>query len=109
MSDLLGSTDIPNPADYDYSSQFAGMNDSLDSISTDTSGISDAMDITQEELKYMRDLAEQESVNRYTTAEITIEQTNHNTVNGGMDLDGIVSGLTDAVDEAVEIVVGKGE
>ena len=109
MSDLLGSTDIPNPADYDYTSQFAGMNDSLDSISTDTSGISDAMDITQEELKYMRDLAEQESVNRYTTAEITIEQTNHNTVNGGMDLDGIVSGLTDAVDEAVEIVVGKGE
>ena len=107
IGDIFGSTDIPNPADY--TSQFAGMNDSLDSISTDTSGISDAMDITQEELKYMRDLAEQESVNRYTTAEITIEQTNHNTVSGGMDLDGIVSGLTDAVDEAVEIVVGKGE
>lgn len=107
FSDIFGSTDIPNP--QDYTSQFAGMGDTLDSIAGDTSGISDAMDITQEDLKYMRDLAEQESVNRYTTAEITIEQTNHNTVSGDMDLDGIVMGLTDAVDEAVEIVVGKGD
>lgn len=107
ISDVFGSVDIPNP--QDYTTQFAGMGDSLDSISGDTSGISDAMDITQEDLKYMRDLAEQEAVNRYTTAEITIEQTNHNTVSGGMDLDGIVSGLTDAVDEAVEIVIGKGD
>ena len=107
FSDIFGSTDIPNA--QDYTAQFAGMNDSLEGISGDTSDISDAMDITQEDLKYMRDLAEQESVNRYTTAEITIEQTNHNTVGGDMDLDGIVSGLTDAVDEAVEIVVGKGD
>lgn len=106
MSDLFGSTDIPSVDDY--TSQFAGMSDSLDGISGDTSNISDAMDITEEELKYMRDLAEQESVNRYTTAEVTINQTNNNTVSGGMDLDGIVSGLTDAVDEASEIVVGKG-
>lgn len=107
FSDIFGSAEIPNA--QDYTSQFAGMSDSLDGISTDTGNISDAMDITQEDLKYMRDLAEQESVNRYTTAEITIEQTNHNTVSGDMDLDGIVSGLTDAVDEAVEIVVGKGD
>lgn len=107
FSDIFGSTEIPNA--QDYTAQFAGMNDSLEGISGDTSNISDAMDITQEDLKYMRDLAEQESVNRYTTAEITIEQTNHNTVSGDMDLDGIVSGLTDAVDEAVEIVVGKGD
>lgn len=107
MSDLFGSTDIPSVDDY--TSQFAGMSDSLDGISGDTSNISDAMDITQEELKYMRDLAEQESVNRYTTADVTIHQTNNNNINNGMDLDGIVSGLTDAVDEAVEIVVGKGD
>ncbi len=107
FSDIFGSTEIPNA--QDYTAQFAGMSDNLEGISGDTSNISDAMDITQEDLKYMRDLAEQESVNRYTTAEITIEQTNHNTVSGDMDLDGIVSGLTDAVDEAVEIVVGKGD
>lgn len=63
------------------------------------------MDITSEELKYLRDMAEQETVNRFTTARITIEQTNHNTVKSGMDLDGIVSSLTDAVSEAVENTV----
>lgn len=107
MSDLFGSTDIPSVDDY--TSQFAGMSDSLDGISGDTSNISDAMDITQEELKYMRDLAEQESVNRYTTADVTIHQTNNNNINNGMDLDGIVTALTDMVDESVEIVVGKGD
>ncbi len=107
FSDVFGSTEIPNA--QDYTAQFAGMNDSLEGISGDTSNISDAMDITQEDLKYMRDLAEQESVNRYTTAEVTINQTNHNTVGGDMGLDGIISDLTDAVDEAVEIVVGKGD
>lgn len=62
------------------------------------------MDITEEDLKYLRDIAEQEAVNRFTTAEITIEQTNNNNVSGGMDLDGVVSGLTDAVNEAVDII-----
>lgn len=62
------------------------------------------MDITDEELKYLRDIAEQETVNRFTTAEISIEQTNHNNISSGMDLDGVVSGLTDGVNEAVEII-----
>ena len=65
---------------------------------------SDSIDITEEDLKYLRDIAEQETINRFTTAEITIEQTNHNTISGKMDLDGIVSGLTDAANEAVDAI-----
>lgn len=95
-----GGTDIPNPEDY--TTQFTGMDDSLGSIADDTSGISDAMDVTEEDLKYLRDIAEQEAVNRFTTAEIKIEQTNNNNISSDMDLDGVVSGLTDAVNEAVD-------
>lgn len=62
------------------------------------------MKITEEDLKYLRNIAEQETVNRFTTAEITIKQTNNNNISGEMDLDGIVSGLTDAVDEAAYII-----
>ena len=103
LSDLFGSTDIPNVDDY--TSQFAGMADSLDGISSDTSNISDAMDITEEELKYMRDIAEQEAVNRYTVAEVSVDMSGmQNTVNNGTDLDGFVSGLTDAVNEAVDSI-----
>ena len=79
--------------------EFAG---NICDIADDTGAIKDSLDITEEELKYLRDIAEQEAINRFTTAEITIEQTNHNTVSGKMDLDGIVSGLTDAANEAVD-------
>lgn len=68
------------------------------------SDIKDSVSVTQEELKYLRDLAEQETVNRYTVAQIHIDQTNNNTVSTGTDLDGIVTGLTDAVKEATEII-----
>lgn len=90
--------------DYVLDLENSGMSDNLDNIATDTGAISDSMDVTQEDLKYLRDIAEQESINRYTLAEVKIEQTNHNNVSSGMDLDGVVSGLTDAVNEAVEIV-----
>lgn len=90
--------------DYLGDNQNDGINDNLDNIATDTGAISDSMDVTQEDLKYLRDIAEQESINKYTLAEVKIEQTNHNNVSSGMDLDGVVSGLTDAVNEAVDIV-----
>lgn len=100
-SSLFGGTDIPNPEDY--TSQFGDMGSSLEGISDDTGNISDAMDITEEDLKYLRDIAEQESVNRYTTAEVNVDMSGmQNTVNNGDDLDGFVSGLTDAVNEAVD-------
>ncbi len=90
--------------DYVFDLENSGMSDNLDNIATDTGAISDSMDVTQEDLKYLRDIAEQESINKYTLAEVKIEQTNHNNVSSGMDLDGVVSGLTDAVNEAVDIV-----
>lgn len=92
----LFNTNVPGADDY------ANLGNYGSGIAGNTGKIADSMDITEEDLKYLRDIAEQEAVNRFTTAEITIEQTNHNTVSGKMDLDGIVSGLTDAANEAVD-------
>lgn len=107
LSDLFGKTDIPNPEDYisGFEDVIAnsGIGDNLGNIAGDTGAISDSMDITQEELKYLRDIAEQETINRFTTAEITIQQTNNNTIKNGMDLDGVMSNMTDMVNEAIDI------
>lgn len=88
----------------DLGDQVGGIGGGVNDIAGNTGAIKDALDITEEDLKYLRDIAEQEAINRYTTAEITIEQTNNNHIRGSMDLDGVVSKLTDAVNEAANII-----
>lgn len=101
---LFGVEGIPTAEDYAASLNNSGIGSGIDDIAGKTGDIANSLDITSEEMKYLRDIAEQEAVNRFTTAEIKIDQTNHNTISSGMDLDGVVNGLTDAVNEAVEIV-----
>lgn len=107
LSDVFGGTDIPNVDDYTsgFSDAIAnsGVGDNLGSIADDTGSIKDNMDITQEDLKYLRDIAEQEAVNRYTVAEINIDQSGmQNNISSGDDIDGFMTKLTDSVNEAVD-------
>lgn len=67
-----------------------------------TGSMADSMDITSEDLKYLRDIAETEVVNRFTTAEIKVEMTNNNNVSSDMDLDSMVDYLANGVNEAME-------
>lgn len=107
LSDAFGGTDIPSVSDYtsgfDSAIANSGVGDGVGSIADDTSAIKDSMDVTQEEVKYLRDIAEQEAVNRFTTAEISIDMSGmQNTVNSGDDIDGFMTKLTDSVNEAVD-------
>lgn len=83
----------------------AGLAGDVGDIAGNTGAIKDSMDITEEDLKYLRDIAEQEAINRFTTAEINIDQSGmQNIIKNGMDLDGVVDGLTGAVNEAADII-----
>lgn len=77
---------------------------SLGTIEDNTGTTAKSVDISSEDLKYLRDIAEQEAINRFTTAKITVEMNNQNTVNSNMDLDGIVDHLATRVTEAMEVV-----
>lgn len=64
--------------------------------------IADSVDISKENLKYLRDIAETEAINRFTTAEIEVTMNNNNTVSNDMDIDGMVDHLSAGVLEAME-------
>lgn len=107
LSDVFGQTDIPNVGDYTsgFSDAIAnsGVGDSIGNIDDNTGKIKDSLDITEEDLKYLRDIAEQEAINRFTTAEINVDMSGmQNTVNSGDDIDGFMTKLTDSVNEAVD-------
>lgn len=107
LSDIFGQTDIPNVSDY--TSGFndvianSGVGDGVKNIDENTGKIRDEVSASQEDLKYLRDIAEQEAINRFTTAEIKIDMSGmQNTVNSGDDIDGFMTKLTDSVNDAVD-------
>lgn len=87
----------------DYRAAMDALGDNVGSIANDAGNISDALDISSEDLKYLRDIAEQETVNRYTVAEISVDMSNmQNNINSDDDIDGFVAKLNDSVNEAVD-------
>ena len=103
-SDLFGIEDIPSADDYAGALTAGGIGGGIDEIAGNTGAMADSMEISEEELKYLHDIAEQEAINRFTTAEINIDQSGmQNVIKNGMDLDGVITGMTDAMNEAINI------
>lgn len=94
------------PSVEDYASLIANNANlsTLPDIADNTGKIKDTLSDTDEDLKYLRDMAEMEVINRFTTAEVKVDMSGmQNNISNGMDLDGVVSALTDGLMEAIEV------
>lgn len=93
--DSIGAFDIGNTLDgiYGNTGDTAG----------NTAAMSDALDITEEDLSYLRDIAEREAINRFTTAEIHVEQHNENHISKDADLDGIMDAWANDFAEKLDV------
>ncbi|HEK4681813.1 TPA: tape measure protein [Clostridioides difficile] len=88
----------------------AGLNSPLNNAAKgakDTAGntakMAKTMDKSQEDLKYLRDIAEQEVINKYTGVNIKIDMNNTNNINSEADVDGIVNVLTEKLNDAMVV------
>lgn len=79
-----------------------GMGYDIAGIADDTSDISDTVSKSNEELKYLRDIAEREAINRFTTAEVKLDFSGMtNRIDSDMDIDGVIEKLTEGFSEAL--------
>ena len=91
MDGLLGSG-------FDLSS----IADNTGLTADNTGKTADALAVTEEQLEYLRDIAERDAINCFTTAEVKIDMTGMtNRIDGSADLDGVISQLTEGFTEAL--------
>lgn len=91
-TDSLGAYDLGNAA-----------NATAANTGTTADNTGKSLDIAEDSLEYLNDIAEREAINRFTTAEVTIHQTNENHINSELDLDGIMDGLATKMVEEVDV------
>ena len=91
-----GSTDLGSGFDLSSIADNTGL------TADNTGKTADALAVTEEQLEYLRDIAERDAINRFTTAEVKIDMTGMtNRIDGSADLDGVISQLTEGFTEAL--------
>lgn len=78
-------------------------NDYLKGILNNTASMSEGLDLTTEEIKYMRDAAEMEVINKFTTAEIKMEVQNSNMISNNMDIHDVIDEFTNYLQEKMQM------
>lgn len=106
MPDMTGSAG-GGVGSYSGATYGGGSPDEGSKAAKDTAGntgrMADAMDIEGEDLKYLREMATQEAINRYTTAEVKIDMGGiNNNISSGVDVDGMMTYLNDSLIEAMK-------
>ena len=102
LKNILGDASRTLDA-YELGNQLDGIYSGVDSTALNTAAMKDSMDATEEELKYLRDIAEQEVINRFTTAEIRIDAPINANIASNMDLDGVVNYLEEKLYETMQV------
>lgn len=98
LDSLLGATDLSDAATIPTAADPTAL---LSDIADNTDQIADDVEMSSEDLELLRDIAERQEINRYTTAEIRVEMVNNNTISSEMDIDGVVNLLEIKVQEAM--------
>lgn len=99
---------LANLANLDnIASTLGGIEDAVKDTAGNTAKLKNSIDFSKDDLKYLRDAAEQKSINRYTT-EVKVDMSGmNNSINSELDIDGIIHHLVNGTEEAMNSI-GEG-
>lgn len=100
---LFDASGLDSMGAFDLSNTLDGIYGNTGDTAANTAATADALDIAEEDLAYLRDIAEREAINRFTTAEIKVEQHNENHISKDADLDGIMDAWANDFAEKLEV------
>lgn len=103
---LLGGSPLNDMTDFsDILGDTGGLGEiasNTGTIADNTSDIFDNIELSNEDLKYLRDAAEKDVINRFTTAEIKLEMNNNiNNDSTKQDIDGFIDEFTHKINSAM--------
>lgn len=89
---------------FDYSSYDASqLPANIADTAANTANMSDSLEIADEDVKYLLDLATKDAINRFTTAEIKVDMGGiTQNISSETDVDGIIDYLANGVSEAMQ-------
>lgn len=100
---MFDASGLDSMGAFDLSNTLDGIYGNTGDTASNTAATADALDIAEEDLAYLRDIAEREAINRFTTAEIKVEQHNENHISKDADLDGIMDAWANDFAEKLEV------
>lgn len=95
----------PNEVNHQNRDEITG---NVANIAGNTAAMADNMDVMDEDLKYLRDAAEQEIINRFTLAELKVDVNNNNTLKTQTDFDDVNRMLGNATKEILSAAAEGG-
>lgn len=99
LSGIFDNSAVNKAKDFEKSLANAGLTSGIGNLEKNTDKIVKSLDITSENLKYIRDFAVERAVNRYTSTSVRVEMINNNSISGDQDIDGIVNKLSAKIEE----------
>ena len=101
---ISGAFNLGGVEAFDLGNTLDGIYGNTGDTANNTAATADALDITEEDLSYLRDIAEREAINRFTTAEIHVDMGGvTNNLASDMDIDGVLDAFGERLAEEIEV------
>lgn len=101
---ISGAFNLGGVEAFDLGNTLDGIYGNTGDTANNTAATADALDITEENLAYLRDIAEREAINRFTTAEIHVDMGGvTNNLASDMDIDGVLDAFGERLAEEIEV------